>query len=110
MVGLNAYAGWFVGFAVAVTTTWLLNRTFTFKRPGHHSPWRQALVYLGVQSAGAAANFAAYATVIALVPSTKDMLLIPLAAGAIAGLSLTFLGSKHLAFRPATVAVEGNTP
>jgi putative flippase GtrA len=113
LVGLarfNAYTGWLGGFAVAVTATWLLNRSFTFRRPSHHGPWRQALVYLGVQGAGAAANFAAYAATIALAPALKQILIVPLAVGAGAGLCLTFLGSKHLAFRPAAVAAEGQTP
>ena len=103
LAGFNAYTGWLGGFSVAVTATWLLNRTFTFRQPSHHGPWRQALVYLGVQGAGAAANFAAYAAAIALIPSLKQMLIIPLGVGACAGLCLTFLGSKHLAFRPAAI-------
>jgi putative flippase GtrA len=102
--GVNRYIGWVCGFAVAVTATLMLNRAFTFRQPSHHGPWRQALLYIGVQSAGAAANFATYAAAIALFPPLGRMLLIPLAMGSIAGLCLTFLGSKHLAFRPAKVA------
>jgi putative flippase GtrA len=105
VVGMNRYAGWLAGFAVAVTTTLLLNRAFTFRRPSHHGPWRQAVIYLVVQGAGAAANFATYAAAIAVFPPLGRVLLIPLAMGSIAGLCLTFLGSKHLAFRPAK-AVE----
>lgn len=106
LAGFNAYTGWLGGFAVAVTATWLLNRSFTFRQHRHHAPLRQALVYLGVQSAGAAANFAAYAAAIALIPALKQMLFVPLAFGACAGLCLTFLGSKHLAFRPAVAPAE----
>jgi putative flippase GtrA len=102
--GFNYFTGRLGSFAVAVTATWLLNRIFTFRQPTGHGPWRQALVYLAVQSAGGAANIAVYTTAIALAPSLKSALLIPLAFGAAAGLCLTFLGSKHLAFRPAVVA------
>ena len=56
---------------------------------------------LAVQGAGAGANFATYAAAIAIFPALERMLLIPLAMGSIAGLCLTFLGSKHIAFRPA---------
>ena len=104
LVGLNVYLGWLCGFAVAVTTTLLLNRAFTFRRPSHHGPWRQALIYLLVQGAGAATNFATYAAALAVFPVLRHALLVPLAMGSIAGLCLTFLGSKHLAFRPADVA------
>jgi putative flippase GtrA len=103
LVGLNVYLGWLCGFAVAVTTTLSLNRAFTFRQPSHHGPWRQAAIYLMVQGAGAAANFGAYAATLALVPALRQALIVPLAVGSIAGLSLTFLGSKHIAFRPAKV-------
>ena len=103
-VGLNVYLGWLCGFAVAVTTTLSLNRAFTFRRPSHHGPWRQAAIYLMVQGAGAAANFGAYAATLALLPVLRQALIVPLAVGSITGLSLTFLGSKHIAFRPAKVA------
>ncbi len=103
-VGLNAYAGWLCGFAVAVTTTLVLNRAFTFRQPSHHGPLRQAVIYVFVQSAGAATNFGAYAATLALFPVLREALVIPLAVGSIAGLCLTFVGSKYLAFRPAKVA------
>jgi putative flippase GtrA len=103
VVGVNAYAGWLAGFTVAVTATFLLNRAFTFRQPNHHGPLGQALLYLMVQGAGAATNFAAYAAAIVLVPQLRHALLIPLALGSIAGLCLNFLGAKHLAFRPAKV-------
>ena len=98
---LAGFAGWLAGFAVAVTTTLLLNRAFTFRQASHHGPWRQAVIYLAVQGAGAGANFATYAAAIAIFPALERMLLIPLAMGSIAGLCLTFLGSKHIAFKPA---------
>jgi putative flippase GtrA len=100
-VGVNRYIGWVAGFSVAVVATLLLNRAFTFRRPSHHGPWRQAAIYLAVQGFGAAANFATYTAAIALFPPLGRMLVIPLALGSIAGLCLNFLGSKHLAFRPA---------
>ncbi len=40
---------------------------------------------------------------LALLPVLRQALIVPLAVGSIAGLSLTFLGSKHIAFRPAKV-------
>ena len=100
--GLNPIAGRFVSFPVAVAATWLLNRTFTFKnQTSHHPPLRQALVYLGVQTCGGAANISVYSLALTLEPGFRHMLLIPLAFGAAAGLCLTFLGSKHIAFKPA---------
>jgi putative flippase GtrA len=104
LIGLGPQVGRLVSFPVAVAATWLLNRYFTFRgQTSHHTPLRQALVYLGVQICGGVANFGAYSLVLALRPDLKHMplLLIPLAFGAAAGLCLTFLGSKHIAFKPA---------
>ena len=104
-VGLNPIEGRFVSFPVAVAATWALNRSFTFKGHGsQHTPWRQALIYLGVQMCGGAANISVYSLALNLDPAFEHMLVIPLAFGAVAGLCLNFLGSKHLAFRPAQTA------
>jgi putative flippase GtrA len=109
-VGLNVYLSWLCGFAVAVTTTLALNRAFTFRSPSHHPPARQAAIYIGVQSAGAAANFATYAVALALLPVLRHALFVPLAMGSVAGLCLTFLGSKHIAFRPAKTPDVAEAP
>ncbi len=105
--GFSPITGRFISFPVAVLATWLLNRSFTFKGPTVHTPWRQALVYAGVQGAGGVANIGAYSLALAVDPALKHMLLIPLAFGSAAGLCLTFLGAKHLAFRPARPAPQG---
>lgn len=101
LAGLSPFVGRFVSFPVAVVATWLLNRSFTFRHQTAHAPWRQALVYAAVQGAGGVANIGAYSLALTLYPPFKHMLLIPLAFGSAAGLCLTFLGSKHFAFRPA---------
>ena len=62
------------------------------------------MLYFAVQGAGGLANIAAYSAAIGAVPSLRHMLLIPLAIGSALGLCLTFLGSKHLAFRASAVA------
>jgi putative flippase GtrA len=98
-MGLGPLPGRLVSFSIAVGATWLLNRTFTFRHPHAHPPLRQAVIYTAVQVAGGALNIGVYAAAIALVPWLETHLTIPLALGSIAGLSLTFLGSKHIAFR-----------
>jgi len=107
LVGLarfDYFTGRLCSFSVAVGATWLLNRSFTFRGPTLHGTARQALIYAAVQGAGGIANIGIYTLAIALAPPLKHMLLIPLAMGSATGLCLTFLGSKHLAFRPAGLA------
>jgi putative flippase GtrA len=98
---LSPFVGRLVSFPVAVLATWLLNRSFTFRHETVHTPVRQALVYFGVQVTGGVANIGVYSLALTLAPTLKSMLLVPLALGSIAGLCLTFLGSKHIAFKPA---------
>jgi len=98
-LGLNYLAGRLVSFSVAVLVTWLLNRTWTFRTSGAGGKLKEAAVYVGVQAAGGAANIGVYTLAIVLVPVLKDWLIIPLGLGSAAGLCLTFLGAKHLAFR-----------
>jgi putative flippase GtrA len=103
------FTGRLCSFAVAVGATWLLNRSFTFRGPTLHSTTRQALIYVAVQGAGGIANIGVYTAAIALAPPLKHLLLIPLAMGSAAGLCLTFLGSKHLAFRPPQMIEASST-
>jgi putative flippase GtrA len=103
-LGVSPYLARLASFPTAVLATWLLNRSFTFRHPTAHGPVRQALTYAAVQGAGGAANIAVYSAAIALVPALRQALLVPLAFGSAAGLCLTFLGSKHFAFKPAVAA------
>jgi putative flippase GtrA len=99
LIGLNYLAGRLVSFSIAVGVTWLLNRVWTFKTAGASGKLREAAVYVGVQVAGGVANIGVYTLAIVLVPELKDWLIVPLGLGSAAGLCLTFLGAKHLAFR-----------
>ena len=104
LFGFTPISGRLVSFSVAVLATWLLNRSFTFRHPTSHGPVRQALIYVAVQGVGGLANLGAYAATLAVAPELKHMLVIPLVVGSAAGLCLTFVGSKHIAFRPATAS------
>lgn len=99
-VNLDPFAGRLISFGLAVLVTWQLNRAFTFK-VAEPATAREALLYFGVQGAGGVANLAVYSAALLVAPSLRGMLLIPLALGSAAGLCLTYLGSKHLAFHKA---------
>jgi putative flippase GtrA len=97
--GLTYFTGRLASFTLAVFVTWTLNRTWTFRASGREGRLKQAAVYFGVQIAGGIANIAVYTAAILMAPVLKHYLLVPLAFGSAAGLCLTYLGSKHLAFR-----------
>ncbi len=99
-LGLNPFTSRFVSFPAAVAVTWVLNRRWTFKdAAAAGTGLRQAAVYFGVQCAGFAANFLVYSAVLICFDVPRPWLVIPLAFGAVTGLCLTFVGSKHLAFK-----------
>jgi putative flippase GtrA len=99
-LGMNEYTGRLVSFPVAVTTTFLVNRAWTFRsHAGEHALVRELSTYFAVQSAGFAANLAVYSSIIAAVPALHGRLLPPMVAGTAAGLVLNYLGAKHFVFR-----------
>jgi putative flippase GtrA len=98
-LGLGLYSGRVLSFLVAATTTWLLNRTFTFGRPPVSSLWREWLRFLSVNSVGGLVNYAAYSTLVATVPLVALYPALGVGAGSIAGLTFNYLGSKHAVFR-----------
>jgi putative flippase GtrA len=105
--GLNYFTGRLASFSIAVVCTWLMNRSFTFRAPSAHGTFKEAALYVGVQCAGGLANIGVYTAAILVLPVLKAWLLIPLAMGSAAGLCLTFVGSKHLAFRERAPELPG---
>ena len=103
-VGMNPIAGRAVSFPVAVVATWLANRTFTFPDKIEQSRIREASTYVAVQLVGGAANFAVYSALVHSVQVCADWPILALAFGAGAGLTINYLGSKHIVFRRGTAA------
>ena len=101
VAGLDYFAGRLISFSVAVGVTWMLNRAWTFRHAGSDAGVRRAAVYVGVQVAGGVLNITAYNLAILAAPLLQHgaWIVIPEALGSAAGLCLTFLGAKHLAFR-----------
>jgi putative flippase GtrA len=117
LAGMNPYLAQAIAFPIAVLATWTLNRIWTFPGADAAGKLKQAAVYFGVQCAGFATNYVIYAGVLMSVPALRHWLVVPLAMGAAAGLGVTFLGAKHLAFRtrstaalPAASAAAADTP
>ncbi|HYD32889.1 MAG TPA: GtrA family protein [Azospirillaceae bacterium] len=100
-VGTDFYSGRAVSFLMAVTTTWALNRAFTFKGDHPGPMWRQWLAFLGANSFGAVVNYATYAALVTWSLLAAAYPIIAVAAGSIAGMFFNFAASKKLVFRGA---------
>ncbi|MEK9970825.1 MAG: GtrA family protein [Ferrovibrio sp.] len=100
---LNTFAGWSplaaraVGFPVAVSVTWWLNRIWTF-RDGPAQPMRkQYALYLAIQLAGLAINFAVFAAIVQ-APPFESWPILALAIASIIAMFVTYTLSRHVAF------------
>ena len=106
------FFGWYgarvLSFFVAATSTWGLNRRYTFAsdvnsagRPDERSAsagWREYLRYLLSMLLGGSVNYTVYAIVLSWVPLPGAPLL-GVALGSGAGLFFNYLIARHFVFR-----------
>jgi putative flippase GtrA len=98
--GLGPYSGRVVSFLAAATTTFILNRSFTFRRdsrPETH-PAGEWLAYLGLMAIGGLVNYGTYAAAVALSEEVHRFPVIGVALGSIAGMAINFWSAKTLVF------------
>jgi putative flippase GtrA len=97
-LGLGLYGGRAVSYLAAASTTWALNRLWTFRGRGDGPAHRQWVLFLVVNLVGFAMNYGTYAALIALVPMVAAHPVLGVAAGAIAGMFGNFVLSRQLVF------------
>lgn len=107
--GMDPYLARAVIYPLAITATWGLNRAWSFADRASPRKGREYAAYIGVQAAGAAANYAAYALMLALWPTLIDLLIVPLVAGAAAGLAVNYAGALLLVFTRRTAPATADT-
>lgn len=88
-------------FLAAVTTTWALNRAFTFRTARHEPLHRQWAKFFAANSIGGVVNYAAYAGCIAYGAAFTAHPVLAVAVGSLAGMVFNFTASKFLVFREA---------
>lgn len=77
-------------FLLAVSVTWLINRTQVFADRRAHSVGKEYRLYFVVQALGALANLLVFATLIWFVPALAATPVLPLMVGAVAGLVVNY--------------------
>lgn len=97
-VGLGLYSGRVVSYLMAATTTWALNRAWTFRGHGSGPATRQWALFLLVNLVGFACNYGTYALLVAGVPFAADHPIVAVAAGSLAGMIGNFLLSRRYVF------------
>lgn len=106
-LGAGPYSGRVVSYLAAATTTWALNRAWTFRGRGTGPAGRQWALFLAVNLVGFAFNYGTYAALIAFVPEVARHPVLGVAAGALAGMVGNFLLSRQLVFRDRAPAAGG---
>jgi putative flippase GtrA len=95
-LGVGPYEARVGSYLCAVTTTWWLNRHFTFHSTS--PPLREFVAFLLANSLGAFLNLGVYAAIIAWQGSAGWIPVVAVAAGSFAGLCANFLMSSKMVF------------
>ena len=96
---LNLYTGRVFSYLVAATTTWALNRRFTFTHPDLAPPVLQWLKFMGANAVGGLINYFIYAAVVTFTEIGPQYPVIGVAIGAVFGLFFNFTINKFWVFR-----------
>jgi putative flippase GtrA len=96
---LNPYGARVLSFLAAATTTWALNRSFTFRGEHDGSLLRQWLKFLAANAFGGMVNYAVFAGLTASAPLVAQHPFLGVAAGSVAGMFFNFAASRKLVFR-----------
>lgn len=98
--GANPYLARVISFVAAASTTWAMNRHYTFnvERRATHREWAR---YVSLMVFGAVANYGAFAVSIAEWELARTYLWLAVAVGSVVGLALNF-STCALMFRDAS--------
>ncbi len=94
------YAAGAMAYVAAVTTTWWLNRIWTFRGRGAatrmHLQWMR---FVAATLPGLVLNLGSYFTLVALSPLCAANPVLAVAAGALAGMTANFILSRAVVFQ-----------
>jgi putative flippase GtrA len=96
--GLDLYSGRVSSYLAAATTTWWLNRIWTFQSVSR-SYLREWFRFIVLNSGGGVVNYIVYAS---LVSASEQMMNLPayaVAAGSVSGMAVNYVVSSEWVFR-----------
>ena len=102
LLGADLYGGRAISYLAAATTTWALNRRYTFRdarSPGRLAEWAR---FLAANSVGGLVNYGTYALLVTVLPVAAAHPVLGVAAGSVAGLAVNFFLSRSLVFKRRT--------
>jgi putative flippase GtrA len=99
VLGMSLYSGRALSFVVAVTSTWAMNRTFTFAEHASASLVKEWARFCAANAVGGAVNLGTYVLLVSTLAIAHDQPVVGVAAGSIAGLLVNFTLSRTFVFR-----------
>lgn len=99
LAGTGPWFGRLLSYLAAATTTYCLNRAWTFQAADRSRPMRDWGVFLVVNLVGFACNYGTYAALMTGVPLVAAFPVLGVAAGSLAGMAGNFLLSRRYVFR-----------
>ena len=96
---LGLYGAGMLAYLISATTTWALNRAWTFRGRGGGPAYRQWMKFMVANMAGMVLNRTAYVLLVTFLPAAAAQPVIATAAGAIAGMFVNFSLARRLVFR-----------
>jgi putative flippase GtrA len=99
-LGTDPYSGRALSYLVAATSTWALNRRFTFREQRDQNRLAEWGRFLAANTVGGAVNYGTYALLIASTATVAAYPVLGVAAGSVAGLAVNFTLSRRLVFKP----------
>ncbi len=99
VLDLDIYLSRVISYLFAATTTWGLNRVFTFRDVAHQGVLRQWAAFLAANAVGGVVNYGTYATLVASVTFFRDYPEAATAVGSVAGMLFNFAASKKYVFK-----------
>lgn len=99
--GVEFFAARIPSFLAAATTTWALNRAFTFRGARDEPLHVQWAKFLAANAVGGVINYAVSVGLEAAFLVVETHPVIAVAAGSVAGMFFNFAASKHLVFKGA---------
>lgn len=97
-LGAGHYSGRIISYLAAATSTWALNRHYTFRAHQDSNPFREWLKFLTANAVGGLVNYSTYAALVASTALVATWPVIGIGAGSIAGLLMNFTLSRRLVF------------
>ena len=98
-LGAGLYGGRVISYLVAASSTWALNRRYTFRAQRSTKRTGEWGRFLAANAIGGLVNYATYAVLVTFHAAVAAYPVMGVAAGSVAGLLFNFTASRYLVFR-----------